>query len=194
MTKQSLLILTAVGFVFAIASSALVFATLDPEHNNIPASLGYLFLGMIAAAIAARALLGRGETTRIGRLAVPLLSAIAFAVLSSAVTNLLIGSHAFDSLSNVAEPVSTATIIAIVIAAVIYLAAATVYGFVGTAQGVAVGSRIGLLLLLLLSIAPGANILGLLGFGITVILREPRVRAEVPVTAEVPATTETAET
>jgi hypothetical protein len=184
MTKQSLLILTAVGFVFAIASSALVFATLDPEHNNIPASLGYLFLGMIAAAIAARALLGRGETTRMGRLTVPLLSAIAFAVLSSASTNLLIGSHAFDSLSRVAEPVSTATIIAIVIAAVIYLAAATIYGFVGTTQGVAVGSRVGLLLLLLLSIVPGANILGLMGFGITVLVREPQVTAEVPEAAD----------
>ena len=57
------------------------------------------------------------------------------------------------------------------LAFVLYLAAATLYGFAGKKQGVKVGARTGLLVLLLLSIIPFANILGLIGFLIVTIRR-----------------------
>ena len=47
---------------------------------------------------------------------------------------------------------------------VLYLIAATLYGFAGQAQGVKVGERTGLLVLLLMSCIPGLNILGAIGF------------------------------
>ncbi|MDQ1571836.1 MAG: hypothetical protein QOF79_2510 [Actinomycetota bacterium] len=53
-----------------------------------------------------------------------------------------------------------------------YLAAATTYGFVGTAHGVTVQNRVGLLLLLLLAVIPVANILGLAGLVVTTLRRK----------------------
>ena len=56
----------------------------------------------------------------------------------------------------------------------LYLVAATFYGFAGDAQGVQVGSRIGLLLLLLLAVLPLVQVLGLVGILITAVLRTIR--------------------
>jgi len=48
-------------------------------------------------------------------------------------------------------------------AAVVYLAAATVYGFAGSKQGVTVGVRTGLLVLLLFAVIPWLNVVAMAG-------------------------------
>ena len=54
-----------------------------------------------------------------------------------------------------------------------YLVAATLYGFAGTGQGVAVGARTGLLVVLLLAVLPFANVIGMILFLITAFTRTP---------------------
>ena len=60
-----------------------------------------------------------------------------------------------------------------VVALAMYLTAAALYVFASRADGVAVGARTRLLALLLLSLIPGLNILGLIGFLITSFKRRP---------------------
>ena len=56
----------------------------------------------------------------------------------------------------------------------LYLIAATFYGFAGDAQGVEVGARVGLLLLLLLAVLPLVQVLGLAGILVTAVRRTTR--------------------
>jgi hypothetical protein len=177
MSKRFLVILTAVGLVFAILSTLLFPSSLEVQQINLPNTLGLLVFGMIAGATAGRALLGRGTTTRVARLAVPLLAAIAYALFSSAASSLLLSSHLFDALGKTSEPVSNSFVVAVIIGGIAYLAAATLYGYAGTAQGVPVWSRVGLLLLLLLAVIPVLNVLGLAGFLVTALVRKPRTIA-----------------
>jgi hypothetical protein len=174
MSKRFLVILTAVGLLFAVLGTLLFPSSLAVQQINLLNTLGLLVFGMIAAATAGRALLGRGATTRVARLAVPLLAAIAYALFSSAASSLLLSSHLLDALGKTSEPVSSSFVVALIIGAVAYLAAATLYGFVGAAQGVPVWSRVGLLVLLLLAVIPVLNVLGLIGFLGSALVRAPR--------------------
>jgi hypothetical protein len=177
MNKRFLVILTVVGLLFAISSTMLFPSSLSLQQINLVNTLAMLVFGMIAAAIAGRALLGRSLTTRVARLAVPLLAAIAFALFSSAESSLLLSSHLLDTLGSGGEQVSGSFLVAVVIGAVAYLAAATLYGFAGSAQGVPVWSRVGLLLVLLLAVIPVLNVLGLIGFVVSALVRKPRAVA-----------------
>jgi hypothetical protein len=177
MSKRFLVVLTAVGLLFAILSTLLFPSSLEVQQINLLNTLGLLVFGMIAAATAGRALLGRGATTRVARLAVPLLAAIAYALFSSAASSLLLSSHLLDALGKASEPVSSSFVVAVIIGGVAYLAAATLYGFVGTAQGVPVWSRVGLLLLLLLAAIPVLNVLGLAGFLVAAFVRSASPKA-----------------
>jgi hypothetical protein len=77
-----------------------------------------------------------------------------------------------DLILGPSSPLTTPTqIIAAIVAFAPYLVAATLYGFAGHAQGVKVGERTGLLVLLMLSVIPVLNILGLIGFLITAFRR-----------------------
>jgi hypothetical protein len=180
MSKRGILILAIVGLALAILSSALFPLTLSVVSVNFGATLGSLLGGMIAAAIAARVLIGRGSSRRVPRLAIPLLSAVAFAFFSSAAASLAISLHILDifALSGAAqEKLGSSFVIAVIIGAVAYLVAATLYGFVGTAQGVNVGTRTGLLVILLLSVIPILNVLGLIVFLVAAIVRTPKIAA-----------------
>lgn len=180
MSKRFLVILTAVGLLFAILGTVLFPSSLEVQQINLLNTLGLLVFGMIAAASAGRALLGRGVTTRVARLAVPLLAAISYALFSSAASSLLLSSHLLDALGKGSEPVSSSFVVAVIIGGVAYLAAATLYGFAGIAQGVPVCSRVGLLLVLLLAVIPVLNVLGLAGFLVTALVRKPRTKAGRP--------------
>ncbi|MDQ1543493.1 MAG: hypothetical protein QOK08_1131 [Actinomycetota bacterium] len=180
MSKRFLVILTAVGLLFAILGTVLFPSSLEVQQINLLNTLGLLVFGMIAAASAGRALLGRGVTTRVARLAVPLLAAISYALFSSAASSLLLSSHLLDALGKGSEPVSSSFVVAVIIGGVAYLAAATLYGFAGIAQGVPAWSRVGLLLVLLLAVIPVLNVLGLAGFLVTALVRKPRTKASRP--------------
>jgi hypothetical protein len=177
MSKRFLVVLTAVGLLFAILGTLLFPSSLEVQQINLLDTLGLLVFGMIAAGTAGRALLGHGATTRVARLAVPLLAAIAYALFSSAASSLLLSSHLLDTLGKASEPVSSSFVVAVIIGGVAYLAVATLYGFVGAAQGVPVWSRVGLLLLLLLAAIPVLNVLGLAGFLVAAFVRKPSPKA-----------------
>jgi hypothetical protein len=194
MSKRNLLILAVVGLVLAILSSALFPLTLSVVSVNFGATLTSLLGGMIAAAIAGRVLIGRGSSKRVPRLAIPLLSAIAFALFSSAAAGLAISLHILDiyAVAGAAqEKLGSSFIIALIIGAVAYLVAATLYGFAGTTQGVNVGTRTGLLVILLLSVIPILNVAGLIVFLVAAIVRAPTLAPEVEAPREAPTETPT---
>jgi hypothetical protein len=174
MSKRGILVMAIVGLVLAIVSSALFPFTLSVVSEDLAVTLTSLVTGMIAAAIAGRVLIGRGPSNRVPRLAIPLLSAIAFALFSSAASSLAISLHILDiyALPDAAqETLGSSFVVAVVIGAVAYLVAATLYGFVGTAQGVPVGTRTGLLVVLLLAVIPVVNVIGLVVFLVAAIVR-----------------------
>jgi hypothetical protein len=167
MTKRGLIVASVIGLAAAVASTLLLKQAVDFQTIN----LLDLVLNILAAGIAGRVVLGRARVHRYFALGVVVLSAIAAAFLTSATTNYFIGQAVSFGPANHAP---TGTVITTaVIGFVVYLLAATVYGFAGARQGVAVGSRVGLLLLLLLCVVPALNVLGLIGVTITALVRRP---------------------
>jgi hypothetical protein len=169
-SKRSLIIASVVGVAFAIGGSALIRWSIGDATKGLVVLLLYL----IAAAIAGRAILGGVRTHRYFRLVVPLLSAISAAAFATATSDWFIGRN-----SHLGGPriLTSGFWIAVVVGAAAYLIAATAYGFAGTRQGVRVGSRIGLLLVLLLAVLPYLDVLGLIGFVLIAALRKPAAPA-----------------
>ena len=170
MTRRGIVIAGFIGLLFATLETVLFPLTLSHTVNTTGVSLTAALLGLLAAAIAGRIILGTRTVHRYYRAAIPVLAAIAGFAFESAFSNWLISQDVFFG----PPPTSLrpAVIVAIVIGAVAYLLAATVYGFAGTHQGVAVEGRVRLLLLLLLAVVPVVNILGLIGFVIVGFLRK----------------------
>jgi hypothetical protein len=179
MTRRGLIIAGFIGLLFAIAETLLAPVTLNSTSQ--PFSLGVGVLGLLAAGLAGRALLGDRTVHRYFTAGVTLLAAISGFVFESAYSNWLISQDV--EFGHPPTTLRSAVVIAIVIGAVVYLLAATVYGFAATRQGVGVRSRIALLLLLLLSVVPVLNILGLLGVVITAFRRRPVSPEPAPVSA-----------
>ena len=174
-----------IGLVFAIVETVLFPLTLSRTVNTTGVSLVAAILGLLTAAIAGRIILGAKSVHRYYRAGVPILAAIAGIAAESAYSNWLISQDVlFGHPPTTLRP---AVIVAIVIAAVAYLLAATVYGFAGTSQGVKVESRVRLLLLLLLAVVPIANILGLVGLVIVGFLRKQADAAPATPTTPAPA-------
>jgi hypothetical protein len=170
MSKRSLIIASTVGLVFAIVEAVLVPRTIDTT-NTTAISLVAAILAILSGALAGRVILGRKRVHRYSRAGVPVLAAISALAFESAVSNWLIGRDV--KFGPAPTALGSQVIVALIIGAVVYLLAATVYGFAGTRQGVSVGGRVGLLLLLLLAVLPILNIPGLIGLGITALLRKP---------------------
>jgi hypothetical protein len=157
------MIAAILGLVAAIVAALLL--------SRAAIDLLVLGLDILAAGLAGRVILGTVRVHRYFTLGVVVLSAVAAAIFTSAVTNYLIEIDVKFGLPDYTPtgPVLTTAIVAFVA----YLLAATLYGFAGTRQGVGIGARIGLLLMLLLAVLPVLNVLGLIGFTITTLVRRP---------------------
>jgi hypothetical protein len=171
MTRRGILIAGAIGLAFAIAQGAFLPATITLTSGTNPLGLLVALFAVLCAAIAGRVILGVRPAHRYFRAGVPLLAAVAALAFESAVSTWLISHIGLPGPATVAVP--TFVWIALIVGAVAYLAGATVYGFAGTRQGVGVGARIGLLLLLLLAVLPYLNVLGSIGLLIASALRSP---------------------
>jgi hypothetical protein len=170
MTRTQLVVASFFGLAFAVAETLLTPATIG-GGNTTGVGLTVGILGLLAALVAGIVILGQRRVHRYFRAGVPVLAAISGFVLESAFSNWLISQTViFGPAPTTLRP---AVVTEIVIGAVAYLLAATVYGFAGTRQGVRVGGRIGLLLLLLLAVIPLLNVLGAIGFVLTAFLRRP---------------------
>jgi hypothetical protein len=169
MTRRAIIIASFIGLACAIVETGLIPGTLQVTDTAL-LSILVAVLTVAAAAIAGRTILGTTSVHRYYRLGVPLLSAISGLAFESAVTNWLIARQV--SFGPAPTAPSAVVVLALVIGALAYLGAATVYGFAGTRQGITIGSRIGLLLLLLLAVLPGLNVLGLAGFVATAFVRK----------------------
>ncbi|MDQ1547610.1 MAG: hypothetical protein QOH69_2514 [Actinomycetota bacterium] len=165
MTKRGLIVASILGLVAAIIAALLLSRAAAFQSID----LLVLAFDILAAGLAGRVILGPVRVHRYFALGVVVLSAVAAAIFTSATTNDLIGLNVSFGAPNYAPtaPVLTAAIVAFVV----YLLAATVYGFASSRQGVGIGARIGLLLLLLLAVLPLLNVLGLIGFTITTLAR-----------------------
>jgi hypothetical protein len=175
MTKRGLIIAGTIGLAAAVGSALLlVQAAISP-------SLGLVVLGLniVAAGIAARVVLGTVRVHRYLVLGVGVLSAVDAAILTSATTSYLV------NWGITGDPAPTGlVIVTAAIGVVVFLLAATVYVFAARRQGIAVGGRIGLLLLLLLAVIPAANVLGLLSLTITALVRRPAATPAPPAASE----------
>jgi hypothetical protein len=171
MTKRGLIVASIIGLVAAIVALLLL--------NRAAAFqiIDFLFIGLdlIAAGIAGRVILGQPRVHRYFALGIVVLSAISAAIFTAAGSNYLI--HTAISLGHIDYSLPSVVIVEIVIGFIVYLIAATIYGFAGTRQAVPVGSRVGLLLLLLLSVIPAVNVLGLIGITITAFARRAAIAA-----------------
>jgi hypothetical protein len=165
MTKRGLIVASIIGLVAAVVSLLLL------NRAAVSQTIDLLVIGLdiIAAAIAGRVILGRPRVHRYFALGMVVLSGIAAALLTAAGSNYLI--HTAILFGRVDYKPTGATILEGILGIVVYLIAATVYGFAGNRQGVKVGSRVGLLLLLLLAVVPALNVLGLIGITITAFVR-----------------------
>ena len=113
-------------------------------------------LGVAVAVCAALGILGSGVVIRPG-LGVPILAGLAAAAIR--VVWFIAGDAPGPWL---------------LAAALLYLAAATLYGFAGSKQGVTVGVRTGLLVLLLFAVIPWLNVVALAGILLTSFRRITR--------------------
>jgi hypothetical protein len=183
MTRRGIIIASFIGLASSVVETALIPSTLSNTTDTTAISLVAVLLAVLSAGIAGRVILGTRSVHRYFRAGVPILSAISALAWESGVSNWLIANDVFAGAAS--RTFRPAVITALIIGAVVYLLAATVYGFAGTAQGVSVGNRVGLLLLLLLAVLPGLNILGSVGFVLTAFLRAPA--GHTPTTPEPPA-------
>ena len=165
MTQRGLIVASIIGLAAAVAAALLLNRAALVQSID----LVVLALGILAAGIAGRVVLGPVRVHRYSALGVVLLSAIAAAILTSATTNYLINQAVSFGRPNVV-PTGTVTTTA-VIGLAVYVLAATVYGFAARRQGVRAGKRIGLLLLLLLAVFPVLDVLGLLGLAVSAFVR-----------------------
>ena len=171
MSRRAILIMAIIGLVLAVASGALFFVGIRTYDALLP-SFAAVALSIAAAVFAGIVILGPIPTRRWFRVAIPLLSGLAameacyFLALTLGPKNDELVCYLDSANPGVCGPAPfdwTPVILGIV-AFVLYLIAATLYGFAGQAQGVKVGARTGLLVLLLMSCIPGLNILGAIGF------------------------------
>jgi hypothetical protein len=159
-SKTGMVATSVAGLAAAAISSGLIGGSFAP--------LGSV-LGVAAAVLAAVGLLGPASVTRTG-ITTLVFSGLAFAGSALGFLALRFGGGTFAGLPWWGWAI---------IAFVLYLGGATAYGFAGQAQGVAVGARTALLVLLLLGVVPFANVPGLLGILITAIAR----KAQAPTSA-----------
>jgi len=184
MSRRALRTNAVVGLVLAVVSN-LFLATAFVGNGGyaalgggadfinallIPASAGAILLGPAAAVLAAIVLTGPNPTRRLYRWLIPILIAVAAIFAWFEIGGGIVSSQVSDMMDTPPDPSVYYTP---VIAFVLYLIAATLYGFAGQAQGVKVGARTGLLVLLLLAVIPIVNIVGLIGFLVTSITRKP---------------------
>jgi hypothetical protein len=170
MTRRGIIIASFVGLLFAAIEAVLIPATLSAANTAIVSTL-VAVLTVAASGISGRVILGAERGHRYYRLAIPILAAVSALAFESAVTNWLISQRVeFGPAPTALAP---AVVVALIIGALAYLGAATVYGFAGGSQGVPVGARVGLLVLLLVAVLPGLNVLGLIGFVVTALARKP---------------------
>ena len=169
MKKPTLIVVSFLGFALAVVAAVLIRTTRLTEAND---SL-VLVIEVIAAGIAGRIILGRRRPYRFFTLGIVVFSAVAGGLLTSAATSYLLRNAVI--FGGASWQISGATLATAIAGGVLYLAAATVYGFAGTRLGVPVLVRIGLLILLLLAVFPGLNIVGMLGFAILSFTRRPKL-------------------
>ena len=158
MTKRGLVIASFLGLALAAVATVLLWnVVLTASNDSI-----ILALDVIAAGIAGRVMLGRRRPFRYLTLGIVVFSAIGAGFFTTVVTSFLLSGTAVGT-----------TIASAVTGGILYLAAATLYGFAGTKLGVSLPGRIGLLLLLLLAVIPGMNVVGMLGFALLAFVRRP---------------------
>ncbi len=168
MKKLTLIIASFLGLALAVVAAVLIKTTLLNDTNDTLV----LLLEVIVAGIAGRVILGRRRPFRFFTLGIVVFSAVGAGLLTSAVTTYLLSNAVV--IGKATSQISGNTLASAIAGAVLYLAAATVYGFAGTRLGVPVLVRIGLLLLLLLAVFPGLNIVGMLGFAVLSFVRRPK--------------------
>jgi hypothetical protein len=172
MTKRANIVVSIIGFAATVVAAVLLNRAASVESID----LVILGLNVVAAGIAGRMIIGRVRVHRYFALGMVVLFAVAAAILTSSATNYLISQ---DVSFGKADPVPNPSVVtAAVIGFVVYLLAATVYGFAGVRQMIGVGSRIGFLLLLLLAVLPLLNVLGLIGFTVLEFTRKPTTTPE----------------
>jgi hypothetical protein len=177
MKKRTLIIASFLGLALAVVAAVLIKTTLLTDANDTVV----LLLEVLAAGIAGRVILGRRRPFRFFTLGIVVFSAVAAGLLTSAFTTYLISQAvSFGKASGV---IDGGTLVIAIVGGVLYLAAATVYGFAGARLGVPLFTRIGLLLLLLLSVIPWVNVVGMLGFAILSFVRRPKVTPARPATS-----------
>ncbi|HEX4443477.1 MAG TPA: hypothetical protein VHZ81_07875 [Galbitalea sp.] len=171
MTRRGILIAGAAALAFAIAEAAVLPATITVTASTNPLGLLVALFGVLCAGIAGRVILGVLRVHRYSRAGIPILAAISGLAFESAASSWLISQDVV--LGRPAAGIPAFVVVGLIIGAVAYLAAAFVYGFAATGQGVRVGARVGLLLLLLLAVLPYLNVLGAVGLIITAVVRKP---------------------
>lgn len=177
MTKPGLIFASFLGLALAVTATILIRLTLLTDFND---SL-VLALDVVSAGIAGRVILGRRRPFRYFTLGIVVFSAIAAGFLTSATTSFLLSQAVI--IGKASGEASGPMITSAVTGLVLYLAAATLYGFAGARLGVPLAGRIGLLVLLLLAVIPGLNVVGTLGFGILAFIRRPKAATPKPAAA-----------
>jgi hypothetical protein len=169
MTKRGLIIASFLGLALAAVATVLLrTAVLTASNDSI-----ILALDVVTAGIAGRVILGRRRPFRYLTLGIVVFSAIAAGFFTTTVTTFLLSGTAIG-----------ATTASAVTGGILYLVAATLYGFAGAKLGVWLPGRIGLLLLLLLAVIPGLSVVGMLGFAILAFVRRPWATPALPAASE----------
>jgi hypothetical protein len=181
MTRRGILIASIVSLALAIVEAALLPTTINILESGTGLSLVVALIGALAAGIAGRVILGTRRVHRYYTAGVPILSAVAGFAFESAVSSWLISHDVVFGPAPGGVPLSVT--VGILIGAVAYLGAATVYGFAGTRQGFRVRTRSQLLVLLLLSVIPFTAVLGGIGWVIVSIVWKPTDTTPEPVAA-----------
>jgi hypothetical protein len=126
--------------------------------------------GILIAIYSALCILGEAAVRSPLVVSMVALSAVAFALFDLGFVSLASSAAGYTGPNSI--PGFTGNpVIFFVLGSLAYLVAATAYGFVSTAQGVPVGRRIGLLLLLLLAMFPVLDLAGAIGVLIATVLR-----------------------
>jgi hypothetical protein len=181
MTRRGILIASIVSLVLALAEAAILPTTINVLGSGTALSLVVALIAALAAGIAGRVIVGTRRVHRYYRAGVPILSAVAGFAFESAVSSWLISHDVVFGQAPGGVPVSVT--VGILIGAVAYLGAATLYGFAGTSQGFRVRTRILLLVILLLSVIPFAAVLGGIGWVILSIVWKPTEATPAPAAA-----------
>lgn len=183
MTRRGILIASIVSLVLAIVEAAVLPTTINILKSGTGLSLVVALIGALSAGIAGRVIVGTRRVHRYYRAGVPILSAVAGFAFESSVSSWLISHDVVFGPAPSGVPVSVT--VGIIIGALAYLAAATVYGFAGSSQGVQVRTRTQLLVLLLLSVIPFAGVLGGIGWVIvTIVSKSTDATPEPPAASE----------